>query len=259
LDRPGEHLRRLEELSPAVDVDVLRTDGVGADQASLDELVRVPPDELAVLERARLRLVRVADEVMRLAGILRHERPLHARRESRPAPPAEARLLYGVDHLVGGHTERLAQRGVAAALHVGLEAALRRVAEMLADDADLAVRNIGIGHLSVTLALQMREDLRDLCGRNVLEVLRVDLDARGKAAAREALRLNDGEVPGPRGLAELRPRVLEEGREHVVRAAQVAGDVGAYLDEMAADGSLVVHRVEGRDPTDVGRRQVEEL
>src|SRR5690606_18127117 len=208
LEGAGEYLRRLEELSAAVDVDVLGANRVGADQASFDELVRIPADELPVLERAGLRLVRVADQVVGLAGVLRHEGPLHAGREARPATAAETRLLDGVDDLLGRHAQRLAQSRVAAALHVGLEPSLLRITEVLADDADLAVRHVRIGHLFLTLALQMREDLRDLDRRHVLEVLRVDLDARGEAAARQALRLDDGEVPVPRRLAELGAGVL---------------------------------------------------
>ena len=63
------------------------------DQAALDEAVRDAREDLVVLEAARLRLVGVDDEVVRLRQLLlrRHERPLAAGREERAAAAAQLR------------------------------------------------------------------------------------------------------------------------------------------------------------------------
>ena len=54
---------------------------------ALDQLVRVALQQQAVLERARLHLVGVDDQVLRARRVLahRHEAPLLARREARAA------------------------------------------------------------------------------------------------------------------------------------------------------------------------------
>src|SRR5690606_12757833 len=116
LDGPAEDLRRFEELATDVDVDVLRPDRVGGNQRALDELVRRPPDQLTVLEGARLGFVRVDQEVVRLAVVLRHEAPLHAGREARAAAAAQPALLDDIDDRVPVHLERLPERGVPAPL-----------------------------------------------------------------------------------------------------------------------------------------------
>ena len=90
-------LERLGEL--AADVDVAssprrwrrRRDG-----APFDQSVRGPPHDLAVLERAGLRFVGVAAEVVRLAVADLHERPLQAGREAGPAAPAQPGFLHDV-------------------------------------------------------------------------------------------------------------------------------------------------------------------
>src|SRR5690606_12871812 len=79
--------------------------------------------DVAVLERARLALVRVADQVLVARELLRHEAPLEARREAR-APPAAKRALL---HLGDDRRRRSLlredppERLVAAALHVVVE------------------------------------------------------------------------------------------------------------------------------------------
>src|SRR5690606_15137537 len=137
-DGARQDLRGLEELAPDVDVRVRGLDGVRADQAPLDEGVRGPADQLAVLEGPRLGFVRVAEQEVLLPGLERHERPLHARGEAGPAAAAQPGGLHLVDDLLALHPQRLAQRLVPAALLPAGERARLRVAEVLRQDERLA-------------------------------------------------------------------------------------------------------------------------
>src|SRR5690606_12068690 len=139
LDGAGQDLRRLEELAADVDVDVLRADRVSADQRALDELVRRPADQLAVLEGARLGLVRVDEQVVRLAVVLGHGAPLDAGREAGAAAAAQPALLDHLDDLIAAHAERLLERLVAVPLLPTSERPGLRVAERLTEDARLAL------------------------------------------------------------------------------------------------------------------------
>ena len=107
----------------AADVDVgqLRVDRVAGDHHALDELVRVLVDDVAVLERARLGLVRVADEVDRFQAVLLDETPLDAAWEPRAAASAQAAGLDLVDDVGLRHRQRLLQLFVAAITQVGVD------------------------------------------------------------------------------------------------------------------------------------------
>jgi len=100
LDRAGEDLVLREVLAADVDEDVARFDRVCRDEAALDQAVRHARHHLAVLERARLRLVGVDDEVLRLRALPVDERRLPPHRESGPAAAAQGRLLELVDQRV---------------------------------------------------------------------------------------------------------------------------------------------------------------
>ena len=125
---------------------MLSANRVGSDEAAFDELMRIPAHELAILERARLRLVGVAKQVVRLSLLLGHERPLHTGREASTTAPPQPGRLHHVDDVVGAHAQRLFERLVAATLDVGVDMALLGVAEILAEDSHLAVRHVGVGH-----------------------------------------------------------------------------------------------------------------
>jgi hypothetical protein len=60
------------------------------EQQALQHDVRLLGHDLAILERAGLGLVGVADRVLRRRVLRGHELPLRARREARAAHPAEA-------------------------------------------------------------------------------------------------------------------------------------------------------------------------
>ena len=93
---------------------------IGGDHHALDQRMRVVVHEIAVLERARLSLVGVADEVFVACELLRHEAPFEPGRKSRTAATTQRRLLNFGDHLVRGHLlgQHPAQRRVAVALLV---------------------------------------------------------------------------------------------------------------------------------------------
>src|SRR5262249_26087589 len=74
-----------------------------------------------ILAGARLGLVRVQRQVVRLAVALRDERPLLAGGEAGPAATAQAGLLDLGDDLVRRRVQRLGQRLVAAGPAVGGE------------------------------------------------------------------------------------------------------------------------------------------
>src|SRR5207249_8191151 len=112
--RPNELATAVHEGRPA-------TDGVGADDGALDELVRVPFDQLAVAEGAGLALVEVHHDVHGLSGVLRDEGPFLPGGEPGPAPPAQTGALDLLDHCGRIHGERLAQPPVAARPFVAVE------------------------------------------------------------------------------------------------------------------------------------------
>src|SRR5690606_37920544 len=158
LDGAGQDLRRLEELAADVDVDVLRADRVSADQRALDELVRRPADQLAVLEGARLGIVRVDEQVVRLAVVLGHEAPLDAGREAGAAAAAQPALLDHLDDLIAAHAERLLERLVAVPLLPTSERPGLRVAERLTEDARLALVPVRVRHGLLLASVQRRSE-----------------------------------------------------------------------------------------------------
>ena len=89
-DRPLEHLLHVIELAADVDVGDLCADGVAADRASLDDQMRVALHQHVILERARLALVGVAGDVLRLGRVLEDELPLESGREPCPAAAAQS-------------------------------------------------------------------------------------------------------------------------------------------------------------------------
>ena len=94
---------------------------MAGDHHALDERVRVGEEQRDVLAGARLRLVGVDDEVVRLAVALRDELPLHPGGEAGAAAAAQPGVLHVGDDVVRGHGQRLAQALVALVPAVGLQ------------------------------------------------------------------------------------------------------------------------------------------
>ena len=229
---------------------VSQLDRVRRDQAALDQPVRDGEHDLAVLEGARLRLVRVDDEVGRLAGALREEARLAAGREEGAAAAAEARVEDLLDDLRRLHRARLRERLEAAGGAVVGELRQRRRPR----------RPPGrrTAQASATCGAPPRSPARP-AARHALAVAVVDRDDGAPAAAAGAL---DGAQRHLAVLGRLARADAELGLErlqHLLRADERAGDVRADLDEVPADGLQVVHVVEGRDRHAVRGRLVERL
>ncbi len=106
-----------------VDIGLGGADGVGRDRQSLQEPVRVALDHGPVHEGARIALVRVADEVLLVRGLVQRQFPFHARGESAPAPAAEPAVMDDLAHLAGRPVvEDRRQGAVSARGDVRLEA-----------------------------------------------------------------------------------------------------------------------------------------
>src|SRR5262249_52744439 len=99
IDRGLEPLALADELAADIDVAGMRVHREARDQAALDQEMRIMPHDLAVLAGAGLGFVGVDDEIARttVGRFLRHERPLQAGREARPAAATQAGGLHLVD------------------------------------------------------------------------------------------------------------------------------------------------------------------
>src|SRR5260370_36878681 len=84
---------------------------VCGDDHAFDQLVRIPLHQRAVLERSRLHLVGVRNEVLWMRSLLSHgyEAPLHAGGKAGPSPPAKIRSLHQFGDLRRLHSEGLAE------------------------------------------------------------------------------------------------------------------------------------------------------
>jgi hypothetical protein len=118
-----QRARRLSKLAATVDESLFRSDGIRRNRRTFDKLVWVLFDDLAILERARLGLVRVDGDVAR-KDVLRDKAPLDASGKACATAPAQARSFDHVNHLFRLHRrERLAQRAVTAVFDVHLKLA----------------------------------------------------------------------------------------------------------------------------------------
>src|SRR5215472_11326524 len=88
------------ELTSDIDEGGMRLNRIRGDKRALDDRMGIFLDEQPVLERAGLTLIRVANQILGLGIVFRHEAPLHARGKSRAATSAQARSLNLVDQLL---------------------------------------------------------------------------------------------------------------------------------------------------------------
>src|SRR6266850_2998332 len=85
-----QNLCAFDELTSNVDIRELHVVGIAGDDHPFDHLMRIFVDDLFVLERAGLGLVRIADEKDRLAAFPIYKRPFQAARETGSTAPSQA-------------------------------------------------------------------------------------------------------------------------------------------------------------------------
>src|SRR5207302_11519300 len=122
VDGPLQPLDGKRVLPTDVDVTELAAGRLGGDGHRLDDRERVPLHEHAILESARLRLVGIADQVMRPHWLPRDGLPLAAGGESRAAAPRQLRIEHLANHAFGSDLEGATQRLVSAVGPVIVEA-----------------------------------------------------------------------------------------------------------------------------------------
>ncbi len=139
-----EEARHPPELAAQINVDRVRADRVGGNRHALQKLEGILLHDLAVLERARLGLVRVGDNVMRPILVI-HERPLHAGGETRAAASAQTRSLDHVGHIFGLHRSH--------SFFPGFESAVLFVNINLVDIGNIAVTKDDVCHYFTSFPL----------------------------------------------------------------------------------------------------------
>src|SRR4029077_11861309 len=97
LDRHLQVARLVVELAADIDVPGGRTHPGAGKETALDQLVRVPAQDVAVLAGAGLALVGIDDEIARALARLRHERPFEPGRKACSAAAAQPRILDLLD------------------------------------------------------------------------------------------------------------------------------------------------------------------
>ena len=111
-----------------------RADDLGGDREALEHLVGIGPDEVTVLERARLAVDSVAHDVPRRTGVVPDRLPLLPGREPRAAAAPKTGSRQFLDHRVRREFEDLGQGGAPTARDVFVE---RRQAFVREEHGDL--------------------------------------------------------------------------------------------------------------------------
>ena len=138
LDRALEDLRAFRKLAADVDVGRLRAERETGDQDSLDQLVGILVNNVAVLECPRLRFIGVADQVDRLFFVGLDKAPFHAAGKPGAAAAPQARSLHFVHDFRARHLDRLLQRLVAAVAQVAIDVGgVIRAADVFENEAVL--------------------------------------------------------------------------------------------------------------------------
>ena len=120
-DRVSDPLVGERVLGPHVDERLRGAGRESRDRDRLDEGERIALHQHAVLERARLRLVGVADDVVRLSRLSGDRLPLDARRKGRAAAAEQVGVLELPDHGLGAELARPPQLLEPTGRDVGVE------------------------------------------------------------------------------------------------------------------------------------------
>ena len=271
LDRRG-HARLSLGVLPADVEEALRgAGGEGRDGHRLDRRERVALEQDAILERPGLRLVGVADEVMRLCGLGRDGGPLATGRERGTAASHQLRRGDLRDDRIRADLDRARQGAVAAARLVGIQRG--RV-----DRPDPAQEARG-GSGRAGRVLRVPRPTRRLCPRRPIRLERGrDADrvdrrererVRGLARRRDQDRRRAVAQPEARAAQPRRAAVADrfagrsegagEVRAQPFRAGQPAGDVVADVRHHRRPRVRREEGVEGRDAVRLGRRDGQPL
>ncbi len=246
LDRATQALRRSEILAADVDVRLVAPDGEGGDDHSFEESVGIPLQDVTILERPRLALVRVHHQILRLGAVLGNEGPLSRCGESRAAQAAEVRLSDFLDDRGGRHRERLLRRLVAAVLHVRVEPGPFRVFESRRENRPVG-RDVGLG----LAGLSSNEAFERSAIERPDELL-VELRHRRDLTGAETLDFRQGQLAVRRRLARTDRKPLLDLVEDIVRSPEKTWKAGADPELALSRGGRAVHRVERDDLAHVG-------
>src|SRR4029077_3735356 len=93
IDRTLQALCFVVELAPNIDVTAVDAHPRRGQEAPFDKLVRVVPQDIAILASARLALIRIDDEIGRPVALFWHERPFKTGRKAGPSASAQPRFL----------------------------------------------------------------------------------------------------------------------------------------------------------------------
>ena len=274
-----EPLALANEFAANVDVTGGRAHGAAGDQAALDEKMRIVPHDLAVLAGAWLRLVGVDDEVARPAvGLLGHERPFEAGRESGAAAAALAGRLHFVDDGVAAFFQNRLGAVPGAACARAVEAPVVPAVEIAKNAVPVGehywasrIGCVGVclverwigqrvlaadrrGELTIDLRSRLRlfpggqiiEDAGQRFRREVLVIVGIDLNHRRIHARAQALDLGPRERAVGGDVVFLADHAVQDLLQPI-GAAQHARRRAAKLHVETSDRREIEHRVEGRD------------
>ena len=102
-DRFFEPLINRPDFAVDIDIPFRNPHGICRDQHALDHGMRIVPENVTVLERPRLALVRIADEIHLILVAFRHEPPFQRRRKTGAAPSAQSRIPHFGDDFLRRH------------------------------------------------------------------------------------------------------------------------------------------------------------
>ena len=236
--RAEQSLRRQRILAADVDVALLAAGRERGDRHRLDHGERVLFHQHAILERAGLRLVGIADHVVRARGCPRDRVPLAAGRKERAAAADEARVRHLADDAGGAERERACERLVAAMRAIVVEALRIRDADAAKQpraDPRRSIRLVPVR--GRTASPRQRTSRRSVsCGarRSASSRRGSHSGAAGRARAgarshwpRHGLRTHIARPSGRRfaGLADLRSRSRHSASAPVHAAGDVVADV----------------------------------
>ena len=116
-----EDFRAFPKFASYVNIGGARIQCEARDQDSFEQLMGVFVDDVAVLERAWLRFICIADQIDRLLLIRLDEAPLHPARETGASATAQPGVFDFIDNLGRRHRERLLQLFVSAITQVTID------------------------------------------------------------------------------------------------------------------------------------------